>query len=201
MRYHVTIGLRTIGGWTRPFCSEFCGGGTARSKSIYLRAGTNAQTRSYFSWEHDSDAVGVDSLSHAWHGTRTLYAYPPQALISMTLQKVIAESVFDMVLVTPLFPYASWWPTLMQVSTAVPVVLPCQRWVTTDPAGNHSWRHKWPLVVWRVSGHVQYARDCRRSIKQRYYYEQIKRQVRSVLRGQAMVRHEAALIMAVMHDA
>jgi hypothetical protein len=161
----------------------------------------NAQTLAYFSWEHDSDAVGVDSLSHAWHGNRTFYAYPPQALIPRTLQKVIAESVFDLILVTPLFPYASWWPTLMQVSTAVPVVLPCQRWVTTDPAGNHSWRHKWPLVVWRVSGHVQYARDCRRSIKQRYYYEQIKRQVRSVLRGQAMVRHEAALIMTVMHDA
>jgi hypothetical protein len=161
----------------------------------------NAQTPSYYSWEYDSDAVGVDSLSHAWHGEHTFYAYPPQALIPRTLQKVIAESVFDLVLVTPLFPYASWWPTLMQVSTAVPVVLPCQRWVTTDPAGDYSWRHKWPLVVWRVSGHVQYARDCRRSINNRYYYEQIKRQVRSVLRGQAMVRHEAALIMAVMHDA
>ena len=122
-------------------------------------------------------------------------------VMDLSLQKVIAESVFDLVLVTSLFPYASWWPTLMQVSTAVPVVLPCQRWVTTDPAGDYSWRHKWPLVVWRVSGHVQYARDCRRSIKQRYYYEQIKRQVRFVLRGQAMVRHEAALIMAVMHDA
>ncbi len=71
--------------------------------------------------------------------------------------------------------------------------------VTLSMMGHN--RNKWPRVVWRVSGHVKYARDCRRSIKRRYYYEQIKQQVRSVLRGQAMVRHEAALIMAVMHDA
>ena len=161
----------------------------------------NAQTPSYFSWEYDSDALGVDSLSHAWQGKRTFYAYPPPALLPRILQKVVAEAVFDLVLVTPLFPRASWWPTLMQVSTAIPVVLPCQRWITTDPGGNPSWRHKWPLVVWRISGHLEYARDCRRLIKQRYYFNEIKRQVRSVMRGRSIVHHEAALIMAAMHDA
>ncbi len=95
----------------------------------------NTQARCYFSWEHDADALGVNSLSHSWHDERTLYAYPPQ--IPRTLQKIIAEAVFDLVLVTPLFPHAAWWPTLLQVSTAVPVVLHCGRWVTTDPGATH----------------------------------------------------------------
>jgi hypothetical protein len=160
----------------------------------------NTQARCYFSWEHDADALGVDSLSHSWHDERTLYAYPPQALIPRTLQKIIAEAVFDLVLVTPLFPHAAWWPTLLQVSTAVPVVLPCGRWVTTDPGGNPSWRNAWPLVVWRVSGHLSYARECRRSLRRRFYLGQIRQQVRSVLGARAAVRNEAALIMAVTHD-
>jgi hypothetical protein len=161
----------------------------------------NTQSSSYFSWEHDADALGVDSLSHAWQGHRTFYAYPPQALIPRALQKIIDEAVFDLVLVTPLFPHASWWPTLLQVSTVVPVVLPCRRWVTTDPAGNPSWRNAWPLVIWRVSGHLEYARSCRRGLRQRLYDQQIRRQVRSVIGYQAMVRNESALIMAVTHDA
>ena len=160
----------------------------------------NTQSSSYFSWEHDADALGVDSLSHAWQGQRTFYAYPPQALIPRALQKIIDEAVFDLVLVTPLFPHASWWPTLLQVSTAVPVVLPCRRWVTTDPAGNPSWRHAWPLVIWRVSGHLEYARGCRRGLRQRLYDEQIRQQVRSVIGYQTMVRNESALIMSVTHD-
>ena len=161
----------------------------------------NTQARRYFSWEHDADALGVDSLSHAWHERRTLYAFPPQALIPRTLQKIIAEAVFDLVLVTPLFPHAAWWPTLLQISTTVPVVLPCGRWVTTDPGGNPSWGNKWPLVIWRVSGHLDYARSCRWSLRRRLGYGQIRQQVRSVLDWRAMVRHEAALIMAVTHDA
>jgi hypothetical protein len=114
----------------------------------------NTQSRQYFSWEHDSRAMGVDSLAHHWTWQDTLYAYPPQAILARVLQKVIRESVYDMVLVTPCFPQASWWPTLLQLSTTVPVVLPCRPWVTTDPAGASSWYNGWPLVVWRVSGHL-----------------------------------------------
>jgi hypothetical protein len=81
----------------------------------------NTQTSRFFSWEYDEKAIGVDSLSHAWNGHRTLYAYPPQALLPRLLHKVVNERVYDLVLVTPLFPNASWSPTLLQVSTGVPV--------------------------------------------------------------------------------
>jgi hypothetical protein len=68
----------------------------------------NTQYRQYFSWNHDSQAMGVDSLSHAWPWRETLYAYPPQAVVARVLQKVIPEAVYDLVLVTPCFPQVSW---------------------------------------------------------------------------------------------
>ena len=161
----------------------------------------NAQSARFFSWEHDDRAIGVDSLSHAWKWKSTLYAFPPQALLPRLLHKVIAEEVYDMVLVTPLFPHASWWPTLLQVSTGVPVVLPCQSWVTTDPLDSPSWFHAWPLVVWRISGGLQYAKTCRSTIRRKLYAWQIRRQVRSVLHARTLVRNETSLIMAATHDA
>ena len=161
----------------------------------------NAQSSRFFSWEHDDRAMGVDSLSHAWGWQDTLYAYPPQALLPRLLHKVINEGVLDLVLVTPLFPHAAWWPTLLQVSTCIPVVLPRKSWITTDPAGSPSWFHKWPLVMWRISGHLQYAVKCRYDIHQAMSTWQIRRRIRSILPATALVRHEASLIMAATHDA
>ena len=162
----------------------------------------NTQAKKFFSWEHDNKAIGVDSLSHAWDGTGTLYAYPPQALLPRILHKVINERVYDMVLVTPLFPHASWWPTLLQVGTAVPIVLPRRRWVTTDPAGNPSWSQNWPLVAWRISGQLEYARKCRRYTQRNLFEWQIRHQIRSVLGSSwATVRNETSLMMAATHDA
>jgi hypothetical protein len=161
----------------------------------------NTQAQRFFSWEYDEQAIGVDSLSHAWKGTGTLYAYPPQALLPRLLHKVINEGVYDMVLITPLFPHASWWPTLLQVVTAVPVVLPCSRWVTTDPAGKPAWSHKWPLVAWRISGLLCYARECRVATQRTMYAWQIRRRIRSALGLRTTVRNEASLMMAATHDA
>ncbi len=71
----------------------------------------NTQSPSYFSWEHDFDAERVDSLW--WRDTS--YAYPPTVLLQRLLQKVICEQVSDLVLITPLFPSATWWPTLLSL--------------------------------------------------------------------------------------
>ena len=131
----------------------------------------------------------------------SLYAYPPPALIPRVLHKVINERVYDMVLVTPLFPHASWWPTLLQVSTSIPVVLPLRYWITTDPTGSPSWFHRWPLVVWRISGYLQYARACRITTRRNTYGWKIRQRIRSVLAIGAEVKHEASLIMAATHDA
>jgi len=160
----------------------------------------NTHAPHYFSWEHDFEAVGVDSLSHHWLWNDTSYAYPPTALLPRLLQKVIYEQVADMVLITPLFPSATWWPTVMQVSTTVPIVMPCRDGTTTDPMGTPSWKHAWPLVAWRISGDTIYARKCRQDTVNRCYEWQIRRQIRTIIGSGTFLRHEGALLRAAVHD-
>ena len=160
----------------------------------------NTQSPSYFSWEHDFGAVGMDSLSHRWWWKDTSYAYPPTALLQRILQKVIYDEVNDMVLITPLFPSATWWPTLMQLSTTVPMALPRRRWVTTDHVGYPSWQHRWPLVAWRISGDTNYARDCRQHTANQLYDGQIRQQIRRLIGANASLKHEDALLRASTHD-
>ncbi len=145
----------------------------------------------------------IERLEHVCQAIESaLEAYPPQALLPRILHKVINERVHDMVLVTPLLLHASWWPTLLQVGTAVPIVLPRRHWVTTDPAGNPSWSQNWSLVAWRVSGQLEYARKCRRSTQRNLFEWQIRHQIRSVLGSSwATVRNETSLMMAATHDA
>ena len=160
----------------------------------------NAQAQQFFSWNHDFDAIGVDSLAHQWNWKDTSYAYPPTALIQRVLQKLIHERVADMVLITPLFPSATWWPTLLQVCTSVPIVFPRKRWITTDPLGVPSWGHHWPLVAWRISGDTDYAHECRRRIGRQLYEWQIQKQLRKLVGFGTIIKHEDALLRAAIHD-
>jgi hypothetical protein len=86
-----------------------------------------------------------------------------------------------MVLITPLFLSATWWPTVMQVSTTVPIVMPCRYGTTTDPMEDPSWNHAWPLVAWRISGDTMYARKCRQDTVNLCYERQIRRQIRTII--------------------
>jgi hypothetical protein len=127
----------------------------------------NRQANSYFSWNHDFESLGTDSLSHQWSSLRgTLYAYPPNALISKVLQKVLLERVGDLILVVPLWPQQAWWPTLCSLLTEAPLLLPHAPWITTDPGLMPSWNHPWPLLACRLSGDLPAARACQRRLYQ-----------------------------------
>ncbi len=41
------------------------------------------------------------------------------------------------------------------------ILLPSRSWLTTDPAGQPTYRHVWPLIAWRVSGDLRYAKQRR----------------------------------------
>ncbi len=104
----------------------------------------------YYSWQQDFDAVGVDSLCHEWKWTDTTYAYPPVFLVNIMLQKILHDETHDLILILPLWPSQSWWPTLMSILTEVPIILPHRRWITSDPSGQATWKHSWPLFACRV---------------------------------------------------
>jgi hypothetical protein len=61
----------------------------------------NAQARTYYSWHHDFDAAGVDSLHHAWTWQETVYAYPPVFFLPRVSQKVLHDKVYDPILIAP----------------------------------------------------------------------------------------------------
>jgi hypothetical protein len=127
----------------------------------------NAQTEVYYSWHHDFDAAGVNSLHHIWDWQATIYAYPPVFLIPRVLQKVLQDKVFDLILIAPLWPSQSWWPTLMSVVTEIPLVLPHQPWITRDPGNRPTWYHTWPLVAFRISGDRDFVGSTRWKFRSR----------------------------------
>ncbi len=121
----------------------------------------NTQVKTFYSWHHDFDAAGVDSLHHSWHWKDTIYAYPPVFLVMQVLQKILQEETSDVILILPLWPSQAWWPTLMTMLTEVPVILPHKRWITSDPSGHGTWTHSWPLLACCISGDKPYVQSIR----------------------------------------
>jgi hypothetical protein len=162
----------------------------------------NTQSQRYFSWDHDFQAMGVDCLSHAWSGREMLYAYPPQAVIARTLQKVITESVYDLVLATPCFAagFLVAYVTATQHHYSGGATVPPVGYVGSDRRFDVvPQMAKWPLVLWRISGQRNYARQCRMATRHSKQ-QQIRREIRLLVGNWAPVRHEDALMRAAIYD-
>jgi hypothetical protein len=153
----------------------------------------NAQVPLYFSWQHDFEAAGIDSLSYKWDWPETTYAYPPIFLINRVLQKILTDETHDLLLILPLWPRQSWWPTLMSVLTEVPIILPHRRWITSDPSGQATWIHSWPLMACRTSGNKPYLQQMRCKFQ---HASNMRRFVRLLWKQPA--RHEATLINSLL---
>ena len=128
----------------------------------------NRQCHRYYTWEHDLEAMVVDSLSHPWTWTRTVYAYPPPSFISRVMQKVWMESVNDFILLAPVWPDQPWWPMLMESITEIPLLLPNERWITTDPGLKPTWKAPYHLAVFRLSGSSHSAREYQRKLSTQF---------------------------------
>ena len=128
----------------------------------------NKQVPRYFTWEHDWEAMGVDSLSHLWLWPETIYAYPPPVLILRILQKMIIECVNDFVLVAPVWPHQPWWPLLMDHQIDLPLLLPNESWVTQDPGLRPSWGATYHLAAFHLSGNSQRVKASRQKLWRQY---------------------------------
>ena len=182
-------------------------GGVAKHMEMQYLQRPICESTEHATWkilqlEHDFAAQGVDSLAHRWHWQQTIYAYPPTFLLSRVLQKVIHERVYDMILITPLFPLQSWWPLLMETLVEAPIILPSKQWLTTDPAGQYTYRHVWPLIAWRISGDLRYAKKRRHEM--RYgrnaigFRGWIRKSTRRLLSESQQVRNETVLIRSIL---
>ena len=124
----------------------------------------NRQVPRYFTWDHDWESEGVDSLNHPWTMSETVYAYPPPVLILRVLQKMMMESVNDLILIAPVWPTQPWWPALIDSITEIPLLLPSEGWVTRDPGQNPSWEGPFCLAAFRLSGVTHTAKGFQRSL-------------------------------------
>jgi len=153
----------------------------------------NSQATTYYSWHHDFNAAGVDSLHHNWHWQDTIYAYPPVFLLPRVLKKILQDEVFDLILIAPLWPSQSWWPTLMSLVTETPLVLPNKPWITRDPAGHSTWYHAWPLVAFRLSGDRAYVKSTRWKFRSE---SNIQRTIRRL--STDIIRNDDALVNSLL---
>ena len=81
----------------------------------------NPKLATYMSPIPEPEAWKVDSLVQSWEG-RYAYAYPPTALIRQTLNKLILHRA-ELILIAPLWPKQEWFPDLLRLSIAFPLVL------------------------------------------------------------------------------
>ena len=82
----------------------------------------NYQIKPFVSWHPDPEAKSHDAFSIQWKGYPS-YCFPPFALINRVLRKIEAEQVTVM-LVFPHWTMQTWYPRLLRLLTARPVLLP-----------------------------------------------------------------------------
>ena len=77
----------------------------------------------YFSPYRDPQSVGTDAFLQSWDGLQA-YAFPTFAIIPRVLAKLRASRRTELTLVVPHWAQRPWFPDLLQLSLARPVVLP-----------------------------------------------------------------------------
>ncbi len=118
------------------------------------------QLRKYISYKPDPEALAVDAFQQNWAHTFP-YAFPPFNQIGRTLAKVRKQRS-KMIIVTPTWQTQPYYPTLLQMAIQRPLLLPQDRDLLQDPAGN---RHplinqgKLRLAAWLVSGNPSKQKD------------------------------------------
>ena len=89
-----------------------------------------------------------DALAHPF--PKRGYANPPFILIPRVLQKVRIEQLDNLLLIAPLWTSQAWWPSLLELMSAPPLLLP--RIPDLLLVDNEPRLPRWDTVAWRLSG-------------------------------------------------
>ena len=122
----------------------------------------NAQLQRFYSYNHDHRAEGADAFLHQWTHLGTTYAYPPPILLGRVLQKLRGDLCRRSIVVVPVWMAQTWFPTLLGMLRAPPLLLPNKRWIVTNQLGDHCWPERWPLCACDLSGDLARAKASRR---------------------------------------
>ena len=90
----------------------------------------------------------------------------------------------------------------METLVEAPMILPSKSWLTTDPAGQPTYRHVWPLIAWRVSGDLRYAKQRRHEMRSGKnaigFHAWIRKSTRRLLSQSQQIRNETVLIRSIL---
>ena len=127
----------------------------------------------YASETFDAGATWVDAFSRPWRREKA-YAHPPLRLVTRVLQRLLRERATATV-VLPHWPSAPWYPLLLRMLAAPPLVLGRASSVLTPPRAAYyageghlrpQWR--WPLIAARLSGSTTQSRGFRRRLQRSF---------------------------------
>ena len=112
----------------------------------------NHQLTKFYSWKPQPHSLGQDALSYPWRGDKN-YAFPPFILINKVINKIRAEKV-TVILITPVWPTATWYGNLCQLSFRHPILLPKSEDLLKDAKGQtHPLiQDNMRLAAWSLSG-------------------------------------------------
>ena len=107
----------------------------------------------YFSPYRDPQAAGTDAFLQSWDGLQA-YAFPPFAIIPRVLAKLRESRGTELTLVAPYWAQRPWFPDLLQLSLAPPVILPDRLDLLLLPRSRLRYPdlHRLRLHAWRLSG-------------------------------------------------
>src|SRR6185437_7218412 len=114
---------------------------------------TNTQLPRFYSWTPDPFAEATDAFLQSWN-KQNLWANPPWILIPQILSKTIHEKATLTILV-PLWESAPWFPTLLNLLIAPPIVISTEHIVhPIDNQRHYPLRNpQWSLFACKISGH------------------------------------------------
>ena len=107
----------------------------------------------YFSPFRDPQSAGTDAFLQSWDGLLA-YAFPPWSVIPQVLTKLRASQGTYLTLVAPYWPQRPWFPELLYLAVAPPVVLPSRpdRLFQPQSGLRYPGLLRLRLLAWRLSG-------------------------------------------------
>jgi hypothetical protein len=145
---------------------EVCRRFRANPEIDLMASRQNAQTKLFFSYEHDYESVGTNCFHARWNW-KTVYAYPPPLLVGRVLQHLRRDRVPSAILIVPVWMAQNWWPTMLEMLRSPPLLCPNEDWITRDQWEVPTWECRWSLIAVHLSGDMQrIAAYRRRSLKE-----------------------------------
>lgn len=119
---------------------------------------SNNKLPMFVSWKHHPSAMVSDAFSVSW-GKFTPYLFPPFCLLSRVLHKFRMDNCRRAILIAPLWRAQPWFPIILQLTIAPPLLLPKDALVPLPiPLPEIK------LLAWTISTDVGAQQDYRKTL-------------------------------------